>query len=332
MKREVKIGIFAVAMIAVLWGGVRFLKGFDILGRNVQYYAVYDRIDGVQSASPVMMRGVKIGSVTDIEFSSQQSNRVVLVLTIGHKYHIPSDSEAKIVSSSLLGGKSVELTYGTATTFLAAGDTLQSSRATDLMDMAGSELDFLNQRISKITTDLGRTLDNVNGLLESNATNINGTLANINAITGTLASEKETLKSALDSLALFARTLGGNSARIDSIVGNIDEMTSQLTEQQFAAKLTQTVANLDSTLVRLNSGDGTLGKLMNDPALYNSLHEATTNLSALLADLKEYPARYVHLSLFGKDPEKMKEKADKRAAKAAEKAQRDSLKRIRSEE
>ena len=56
MKREVKIGIFAVAMIGVAWAGIRFLKGFDIFGRNTVYYAAYDQIGGVQSASPVMMR------------------------------------------------------------------------------------------------------------------------------------------------------------------------------------------------------------------------------------------------------------------------------------
>ena len=51
MKREVKIGIFAVAMIVAAWAGIRFLKGFDIFGRNTVYYAAYDQIGGVQSAS-----------------------------------------------------------------------------------------------------------------------------------------------------------------------------------------------------------------------------------------------------------------------------------------
>ena len=68
MKREVKIGIFAVAMIGVAWAGIRFLKGFDIFSRNVEYYAAYDQINGVQNASPIMMKGVKIGSVTRLSF------------------------------------------------------------------------------------------------------------------------------------------------------------------------------------------------------------------------------------------------------------------------
>ena len=64
MKREVKIGIFGVTMIIAAWAGIRFLKGFDIFSRNSVYYAAYDQINGVQAASPIMMKGVKIGTVT----------------------------------------------------------------------------------------------------------------------------------------------------------------------------------------------------------------------------------------------------------------------------
>ena len=79
MKREVKIGIFAVAMIGVAWAGIRLLKGFDIFSRNVEYYAAYDQINGVQNASPIMMKGVKIGSVTRLSFDP----------ALRHKRHDP---------------------------------------------------------------------------------------------------------------------------------------------------------------------------------------------------------------------------------------------------
>ena len=211
MKREVKIGIFAVAMIGVAWAGIRFLKGFDIFGRNTVYYAAYDQIGGVQSASPVMMRGVKIGTVTGIAFDPQLSDKVVLQLTIKRQYRIPEDSEAKIVSSSLMGSKAIEITYGDSDVCLAKGDTLRSGRNRDLMDVAGSELEFFKQRVSRLTDDLSRTLDNVNRLLEANEENITGTLGNLNAASGDLArlldAEKGRLQSAVGSLAAFAEML-----------------------------------------------------------------------------------------------------------------------------
>ena len=332
MKREVKIGIFAVAMIGVAWAGIRFLKGFDIFSRNVEYYAAYDQINGVQNASPIMMKGVKIGSVTRLSFDPARSDKVVLQFTIKRQYRIPSDSEAKIFSNGLMGAKAIEITYGTADTYLQKGDTLRSSRDRDLMDMAGSELDFFKQKVSQLTTDLSRTLENLNGLMETNADNIAGTLGNLNSVTGDMAeilsAEKNSLKSALDNLSKFSDMLGENAGRVDSIIGDVDRFTSQLTEEQFARKLSQAVEHLDGLVARIAQGEGTVGKLISDPELYDSLEKASDNLASLLADVKQYPGRYVHLSLFGRNPEKMKERADRKAAKAAAKAERDSLKRL----
>ena len=333
MKREVKIGIFAVAMIGAAWAGIRFLKGFDIFSRNVEYYAAYDQINGVQSASPIMMKGVKIGTVTGLSFDPARSDKVVLRFTIKRQYRIPSDSEAKIFSNGLMGAKAIEITYGTSHTYLHKGDTLRSSRDRDLMDVAGSELDFFKQKISQVTSDLSRTLDNLNNLIEANTANVSGTLANLNGLTGDMAEllskEKNDLRSALESLTRFSDMLGSNAGRVDSLIGGLNRMTSQLAEEDFAGKLTQAVSGLNELLAKVERGNGTVGKLMNDPALYDALDEASGNLAALLADLKEYPGRYVHFSLFGRSPEKMKEKADRRAARAAEKAERDSLERLK---
>ncbi len=330
MKREAKIGLFAVAMICAAWAGIRFLKGFDIFGRNVEYYAVYDQVNGVQTASPIMVKGVKIGTVSAITFDPRRSDRVVLCFTIKKEYAIPTDSEAKIVSNGLMGSKAIEIQYGTATTFFAKGDTIRSGRDLDLMDVAGSELDFLKQKISQVTGDLSRTLADLSRLVEANEGNVTATLGHLNTLTGDLsallADEKQNLRSAVDNLAQFSGTLGSNAGRIDSIVGNLNRVAAQLADAEFARRLSEAAGSLDDVLRKLNEGGGTAGKIMNDPALYDSLTLATGNLSTLLADLKAYPGRYVHFSIFGRDPEKMKERADRRAAKAAIRAHRDSLK------
>ncbi len=323
MRREVKIGLFAVVMIISAWAGIRFLKGFDIFSRNAVYYAAYDQVSGLQNASPIMMKGVKIGTVTAVRFDPQQSNKVVLQLTVKRQYRIPSDSEAKIFSNGLMGNKAIEITYGSATSYLEKGDTLRSSRDRDLMDVAGSELDFFKQKVSQLTSDLSRTLNNINALMETNAQNIHGTLSHLNTITGDvagiIASEKSNLRSAVASLTEFSEMLGNNAERVDSLIGGVNSIVGQLSEQQFAQKLTNAVDGLNHLLVAIEQGDGTMGKLINDPALYNSLTTTSDNLAALLADVKQYPARYVHLSVFGKDPEKAKAKAEKRAEKEREK-------------
>lgn len=334
MKREVKIGIFAVAMICAAWIGIRFLQGLDIFSRNTEYYAAYDQINGVQTASPVMMKGVKIGTVTGVEFDPARSDKVVLQLTVKRTYRIPTDSEAKIFSDGLMGSKAIEIVYGAADTYLADGDTLRSSRNRDLMDMAGSELDFFKQKIAQVTGDLSRTLENLNRLLENNESSISGTLTHLDGITGDMAelfsSEKGNLRAAVDNLAAFSAMLGQNASRIDSIVSSVNRLTTQLTEEEFARRLTESVEGLNALMARIERGDGTLGRLMDDPALYDSLTVASSNLAALLADLKEYPGRYVHFSLFGRDPEKMKARAERKAARLEEKKAKEAEKSGRS--
>lgn len=332
MKREIKIGIFSVAMIGAAWAGIRFLKGIDIFSSNIDYYAAYDQINGVQSASPIMMKGVKIGTVTGIEFNPSESQNVVLRFSIKRQYRIPTDSEAKIFSNGLMGAKAIEITYGSARTYLEKGDTLRSSRDRDLMDMAGSELDFFKQKFSQVVADLSRTLGNINMLMEENAASVKGTLGHLNNITGDvqsiLAAEKENLKDAVENFRKFSDMLGENSGRMDSIIGSVNHFAAELNEKQFAARLAESATQLNELLAKVNSTDGTVGMLMNDPQLYVSLNKATENLSSLLANLQQYPGRYVHFSLFGRSPEKMQEKAEKKAAKEAAKAQRDSLKRV----
>lgn len=324
MKREVKIGMFAVAMLLLAWAGIRFLSGLDIFSRNTEYVAVYDQVNGVREASAVMMKGVKIGSVSRIALDPSGHSKVVLHLTVRRAYQIPEDSEARIFSDGLLGGMAVEIVLGHSSQMLVEGDTIRSSRDRDLMDVAGSELDFFKRRFSELADNLNRTLDNLNTLMETNAANLETTMRNIESLTGDAAAllekERVNLEQAIEGISAFAETLGENAPRIDSLIGGANAVVAKLDEEAFAEKLTATVDRLNGLLSQIERGEGTLGSLMNDQKMYANLTEASGNLAALLADLKEHPARYVHLSVFGKDAEKQQRKAEKKAAKAAKKA------------
>ena len=334
MKREVKIGIFAVAMILLAWGGIRFLSGLDVFSRNVTYLAAYEQVNGVQEASAVMVRGVKVGSVAKIELNPQ-CGKVVLHLNVRSSYQIPNDSEARIYSDGLLGGKAVELIYGHSSVMLEEGDTIRSSHDRDLMAVAGSELEFFKQRFSVLADDLTRLLGNLNQIMETNAANLESSLQNVESITDDVAelldSEKQNLARAVESLSEFSTMLGENTERVDSLLGGVNHLVLTLEEQQFAEQLSSAVGRLDTLLKELNEGEGTLGQLLHDEAMYGNLTEASANLAALLADLKANPARYVHLSVFGKDAAKSEAQAAKRAAKEQEKAAKKQAKVAKKE-
>lgn len=329
MKKEIKIGIFAILMIGCAWAGVRFLSGIDIFSRNVKYYAIYSDVNGLHSASPILIQGVKIGTITDISLDSKRNDGIVLELTINREYKIPKNSTAKIFSDGLMGAKAIGLTLGDAPQFLEKGDTIKSIHSPNIMDVAMLEFEHFKKEASAISFDLKNTLTNVNQLLETNAQSIEGLLANMNSITktvdGILAEERENLKDAVAGLADFAQMLGDNSQRVDSIIYGVNRVVTQLEDENVMSHLAGAVAELNILMAQINSGDGSLGALLNDQKLYESLNSASGNLSYLLEDFKSNPKRYVHFSLFGASAEK----EAKRAAKRVEKARQDSLKMLK---
>lgn len=316
MKREVKIGIFAVVVLLATWAGVRFLSGLDVFSRTRTYYVNYSDVSGIAQASPVVISGVKVGSVTDIKLDPTKAEGVTLTLEVSRDYDLPVDSKAKLFSDGLMGGKAISIEYGTSTEYLESGEHIAAAYDKGLMDIAGAELEGLTKKISQTLTSLTATLDNVNGMLDENRTNFKGVMKHIESMTGSmddvLTGKKQDLAAIVENLSAFADALGRNSAQIDSVVTNVNTITEQFAARDVAESLEQTLTKLNATLDKLNSGEGTVGKLMNDKALYDNLAAASANLSTLLADLQAYPKRYVHFSLFGRGA-----KADERDRKKA---------------
>lgn len=324
MKREVKVGVFAVAVLLAAWFGARFLKGSELFSNNYKYYAYYDQVGGIQTASHVMIYGVKVGSVTKVTLDEDPSRGVELELSIDRRYRIPADSKAKIFSNGVMGGKAVDILMGSSPEYVDDGGTLASEVGVDIIDMAGSELEFFKEKITEVVGSLTTTLDGINSLLEENSANLNSIVANVDGITAStdeiLRDQKTHLKEAIASLNLFAQSLGDNTEHIDSIMGNLDAFSAQLAEADLVSEVESTVEHLNAVLAAADAETGTVGKLLNDAELYDNLSAASDNLSLLLADLKANPKRYVHFSLFGSNPDRQAERAAKKEARRAAKA------------
>ena len=121
MKKEIKIGIFAVVVLLASWAGIRFLSGLDVFSRTRTYYVNYTEVSGIAQASPVMILGVKVGSVTEIKLDPTKAEGVELTLEVSRDYDLPVDSKAKLFSDGLMGGKAVAIEYGTACGFVITG-------------------------------------------------------------------------------------------------------------------------------------------------------------------------------------------------------------------
>ncbi len=321
MKREVKIGIYAVVIILAAWAGIRFLSGVDIFGRNATYYAYYDEVNGLQSAAPVMIKGVKIGQVTAVNVSPEDPTNVEVVFSVARQYKLPVGTEARLVSTSIMGGEGIEIVLGRGEVLHKSGDTLVSTCEADLM----ASLESVKDKVVGLVDNLNATLTGINSLVGSNDRNITEAIAHLNSVMkgldGAIGGDTNRLSEIVAGINAFTTALQNNASRIDSIMANVDTVTTDLAAGGAIKSLSDALTELNTALARINSGEGSVGKLIGDEQLYANLTQASNNLSALLADLKENPKRYVHFSLFGATDAAEKEaaKAAKKEAKAAKK-------------
>ncbi len=299
MKKEVKIGMYALLIFLGAWAGIRFLSGADIFGRTHTYYVYYDNASGLQNASAVVIRGVKVGQVSNVAIAEDEPSKVAVTLAVSKDYAIPVDSKAKVFSAGLMGGQAIELVIGSSAEMLEPGAKIAPLVEPGMIDMLTSEFGDIKEKLVSVMDNINVTLNSLNGLVDSNNANISAAIANLNGVLADI--EQSDIVANLDS---FTGTLKNNGEKIDSIVANVGNLTASLDEQQTGAKLAQSVEQLNALLAKFNESDGTVGSLLNDKALYANLAEASNNLSLLLEDLKEHPKRYVHFSLFGGKAEK----------------------------
>ena len=318
MKKEVKIGIVAVAVLLMAWAGIRFLSGLDVFGRSRTYTAHYEQVNGLQDAATVVISGVKVGQVTGVVLNTEQGG-VDVTLSIDSKFDIPTDSRAMIFSAGLMGGKSIEIKLGEAKEYLESGDAIQTGVTLDMFDTLANELGDIKVKVSTLLDNLNQTIEGVDSLIDDNSKSLTKTIASLNAVMADL--KKSNIIGNIDG---FCATLNQNGAKLDNIITDINSVTKTLNEQNAGEKLSQAINEVNTLLAKVNSGSGSIGNLVSDDKLYKELAQASQNLSTLLADLKENPKRYINVTVFGTKSydEKQADKAAKKAAKEAKKAQK----------
>ena len=310
-----KVGTFTVIVILVSWWGIKWLGGQNILLSNNIYTVYYDDVTGLMESSRVKMRGVEIGNVRSIKLLE---DKVEVELSIDGEYAdmIPDNSVAEIASAGLMGGMEIYIIQGDSEKPMPDGGTFEGRvRA----DMLGS----LADKGGELLEGLNVTVDNLNTLLEANGENLGQLVANLESVTASidqmLTASSENIEGALGDLHAFTTMLSESSANIEAMITNLETFSGDLADADLVNKLSSTVDSLNGVLSTIENKEGSVGKLLNDAELYDSLTTASDNLGLLLEDVKARPMRYVNISVFGKSPEKMEEKAAKKAAKEAAK-------------
>jgi len=315
MSRELKTGFVAVVVIALFIWGFNFLKGENIFAKNQRHFFVeYNNIQGLKKSSAVTINGLQVGSVVDIKFNSSpdKKGKLVVEMLIENDFQFSKKSIAKIYSASLMGGQSLAIIPSYEGDAAVDGDYLKGEVESDIFSTVGEKLNPLQAKVESVIVCADSLLLGLNQPLDVKArksldisilglehtiTDVRKTLGSVNQL---LDSSKVGIKNTFDNTRVITENLMKLS---DTLVNANIGLTIK--------KAQESLDYINQLMVGIQKGEGSLGKLVKDDAMYNNLTNMSKELEELIREMKLNPKRFVHFSLFGKravpyDPEKNK--------------------------
>jgi phospholipid/cholesterol/gamma-HCH transport system substrate-binding protein len=314
VSNETKVGALTIIAITLIILGFNFLKGRTIFKSGNFLYAKYTDTKGLIVSNPVFVNGFQVGSVFEIENQSADLSQIVVAIKLNQAYKIPANSIATIQDNPL-GTNSISIVLGDAKSYLKSEDTIKTAPAASLLGDLMNTLSPLGEQTKKTITALEQVLTNINTVLnEQNKANFQTILANLSATTENLNKSMESIEGMLqkqngsiaqtaDNLNAFTKNLSDNNKKINNIISNLDTASKQIKDADLYKTIQGiqlAVTELATTLHKLNSGNGSAAKLLNDPAVYQQLQGTIKSLNTLIDDVKVHPKRYINVSVFGK--------------------------------
>ena len=291
MKTEVKIGITGVIAIVALFLGIKFLKGVNLFSTSETYYIVFSNTKGLTKSSAVYADGYKVGIVSGINYDFRHPGKVVVEISTDKGLRIPKGSSAQL-DEAVLGGCTLNMLLATnLREAYQPGDTIVGSDVSGLMAKVGGMVPQLEEVVAKVDT-LVATL---NTLLSN--PNLPLIMQNAELITENLNKSTQQLNTLLrNDIPQMTSTFTKAGENVTTLTDKMNQLDLQATLQN----VNQTISSVHDMMEQMQSPKGTLGKLMNDPSIYDNLNHTVQSADSLVSDLKAHPKRYVHFSVFGK--------------------------------
>ena len=302
ISKETKIGVLAIVAGVLLYFGFNFLKGQDFFSSTIKYYVVYKNIDGLTESNPITLNGLTVGKVKGIEILKDRNNALKVTFDVKRGISLNDSTVALLANNGLLGGKVIMLHIGKGKRELVENDSLRG-----LIEKGLSEM--IQEKATPVLSNIDSTVYSFNKRLKEFETveaNLNKLLINFNNTATTLnlaiSENRVALGSMLKNLNSLTNTLNDPVNGIKPLMAKANKFADTVNRMELAKtvnKTNQTIENLNILLAKINSGQGSVGKLMKDDSLYINMNHTAADLDKLFIDLRERPKRYVHFSLFG---------------------------------
>ena len=308
ISNEARVGIIGIITIAVLIWGINYLKGRNIFSSTYTLYTFFSETGGLESSSPVLINGIKVGYIDDLQLRTKESPAIKAVLSIEKQYTMGEGSHAEIVSADLMGSKIINIVPSVNQLLLQDQDTIEGWLEPDLISSLQSALFPILEKTNTLAISLDSLSRQMNNVLSQDA--LSQIIENLAELTYSL---KESLASggslneSLRNLESFTGVLEEEKDEMASLIRNLNSMSESLNRaglDSLSVEMTSVFSQLDTLIGQINSGEGSAGKLIYSDSLYQSINVLVTNLDSLVRDLKENPKDYVQVSVFGKSKKK----------------------------
>ena len=273
MKSLVKVGIFATVcliILAVLIWKIEDINPFKVKGQRLD--ALFPSVAGLDDKASVRVAGVRVGRVDGVGL---QGTRARITLALEKPLPLTQGTTARIANLGLLGEKYVELIPGPPNAPPLPENAVLVGTAPPSFDDAMRKLEDIGSSIQQVTgaisgeninrlvTDIQMTSAEIRALVAENRANVAATVRNFDQVSGTLARELPRLAAQMSrSLDQISALVEENRGNVSASMGNIRELTD---------KLQTSAVNLNKISDKIASGQGTIGKLVNDDKAYNQV-------------------------------------------------------------
>lgn len=297
ISKEVKTSILVIAGIVLFIFGFNYLKGQNLLDSSRTFYAVYDNVEGLTSSTPVTINGLIVGKVVDIEFKDDASGKLQVKLLVDSDFQFSKNSKAELYETGLIGGKAIAIVPAFDNAENAISDSyLEGSVKAGLSELVNQKLTPLQEKMETMMVSADELLSNLNNVFDDETKiNIKTSIGDLRSI---ISNFKETSKS-IDVLVV------GNKEKLNTTLTNVENISTNLSKVSDSIagsnigktikSLESTLKNFDKIIISLEKGEGTMGKLLKDDALYNNLKGASKEMEELLEDIKLHPKRYFRI-------------------------------------
>ena len=301
LSKEIKAAFFVLSTILLFIFGFNFLKGSSLLDKQKTIYAVYDEVDGLLVGANVMINGLSIGNVTELDFLPN-STKILVTIKVKDKLNFSSKSTASIYETGVLGGLAISISpVFEKESIIKTGDTLKSNVRPGLTELINRQIEPLSRQLQSTITSVDSIFTGASNVL--NRQTQEEIKESINVLTSAIKAIK-------NSSIIIEQTLTSKNTQINNTIDNFEKISSNLSNvsdelnsfdlSTLLSNLEVSVDGIGSIVNKLESDNSTIGKLINEDEVYNNLNSSIESLNILINDIKANPKKYVHFSVFGR--------------------------------